>query len=88
MSTGHNRIEMGQENTLGAGLNVNEAADRLHVSRARIFTLIRQGQLPIRTVGFGLRIALNDLQRFDELDRPRRRAALDELSRTDHDLGL
>jgi phage-related protein len=44
--------------------------------------------LPARNVGTRRRIAFQDLVRFDDADRKRRRAALNEVSQLDQDLGL
>jgi phage-related protein len=50
--------------------------------------LIQQNKLPARKVGTHRRIAFEDLVRFGEQDRARRRTALDELARIDQELGL
>ena len=71
-----------------AELTTQEAADYLNVSRPFVVKLIDTGKLPARIVGTRRRIAFGDLVRFDEADRQRRRAALDELGRLDQDLEL
>jgi excisionase family DNA binding protein len=71
-----------------AELTTQEAADYLNVSRPYVVGLIEQNRLPARKVGTRRRIAFEDLLRFDEQDRARRRAALDELARIDQELGL
>jgi len=45
-------------------------------------------QLPARKVGTRRRLAFEDLLRFDEQQRARQRAALDELARIDAEFGL
>jgi phage-related protein len=44
--------------------------------------------LPARRDGARRRVAFDDLVKFDELDRRQRRAALDELTRLDQEMGL
>lgn len=69
-------------------LTTQEVADYLNVSRPYVVKLIETGQIPARTVGTRRRIAIEDLIRYDENDRKRRRAALDEIALIDHKLGL
>jgi excisionase family DNA binding protein len=71
-----------------AELTTQEAADYLNVSRPYVVKLIETGMLPARNVGTRRRIAFQDLVRFDDADRKRRRAALNEVSQLDRDLGL
>jgi excisionase family DNA binding protein len=71
-----------------AELTTQEVADYLNVSRPYVVKLIDSGKLPARMVGTRRRIAFRDLVEFDEADRKRRRAALDEISRLDQELGL
>jgi excisionase family DNA binding protein len=71
-----------------AELTTQEAADYLNVSRPYVVKLIETGMLPARNVGTRRRIAFQDLVRFDDADRKRRRAALNEVSQLDQDLGL
>lgn len=71
-----------------AELTTQEAADFLNVSRPYVVKLIDTGKLPARLVGTRRRIAFEDLVRFDEEDRKRRRAALDELAEIDRELGI
>lgn len=68
-------------------LTTQEVADYLNVSRPYVVKLIETGQLPARAVGTRRRVAFQDLAKFDEVDRKRRRAALDELARLDQELG-
>ncbi len=69
-------------------LTTQEAADYLNVSRPYLVSLVESGKLPARKVGTHRRIAFEDLVRFDEEDRKIRRAALDEITRIDQELGL
>jgi excisionase family DNA binding protein len=71
-----------------AELTTQEAADYLNVSRPYVVKLIESGRLAARYVGTRRRIALQELIRFDEEDRKLRRAALDELTQLDQELGL
>ena len=71
-----------------AELTTQEVADYLDVSRPYVVGLIERNKLPARKVGTRRRVAFEDLTRFDEQDRARRRAALDELDRIDRELGL
>lgn len=71
-----------------AELTTQEAADYLNVSRPYVVKLVETGKLIARTVGTRRRIAFEDLIRFDEEGRKTRRAALDELTRLDQELGL
>lgn len=71
-----------------AELTTQEVADYLNVSRPYVVKLIESGKLPARKVGTRRRVAFEDLVRFDEQDRKRRRTALDELARVDQELGL
>lgn len=69
-------------------LTTQEVADYLNVSRPYVVKLIEANKLPARMVGTRRRVAFEDLIRFDEVDRKKRRAALDELTRLDQELGL
>ena len=71
-----------------AELTTQEVADYLNVSRPYVVKLIESGKLPARRVGARRRVAFDDLVKFDELDRRQRRAALDELTRLDQEMGL
>ncbi|HNR22207.1 MAG TPA: helix-turn-helix domain-containing protein [Steroidobacteraceae bacterium] len=68
-------------------LTTQDVADYLNVSRPYVVKLIETGKLPARTVGTRRRVAFQDLVKFDEVDRKRRRATLDELARLDQELG-
>jgi len=71
-----------------AELTTQEVADYLNVSRPYVVKLIEEERLPARKVGTRRRVAFEDLLRFDEQQRARQRAALDELARIDAELGL
>jgi excisionase family DNA binding protein len=71
-----------------AELTTQEVADYLNVSRPYVVKLIEDEKLPARKVGTRRRVAFEDLLRFDEQQRARQRAALDELARIDAELGL
>lgn len=71
-----------------AELTTQEVADYLNVSRPYVVKLITAGKLPARLVGTRRRIAFQDLVRFDEADRKRRRAALEEIAQLDQEFGL
>ena len=71
-----------------AELTTQEVADFLNVSRPYVVKLIKSGALPARTVGTRRRIAFQDLIKFDEADRKRRRAALNEIAQLDQELGI
>lgn len=71
-----------------AELTTQEAADYLNVSRPYVVKLVETGKLPARVVGTRRRIAFADLVRYDEQNRTARRAALDELTALDRELGL
>ena len=71
-----------------AELTTQEVADFLNVSRPYVVKLIDSGALPARTVGTRRRIAFQDLIKFDEADRKRRRAALNEIAQLDQELGI
>ncbi len=66
----------------------DEVADYLNVSRPYVAGLIESEKLPARVVGTHRYVSFADLIKFDEEDRKPRRAALDELARTDQELKL
>jgi excisionase family DNA binding protein len=85
------QLGQGRDVTLlpqNAELTTQEVADYLNVSRPYVVKLIEEEKLPARKVGTRRRVALEDLRRFDEQQRARQRAALDELARIDAELGL
>jgi excisionase family DNA binding protein len=69
-------------------LTTQQVADHLKVSRPYVVRLIEENRLPARKVGSRRRVTLQDLLRFEEQQRARSRAALDELARIDRELGL
>jgi excisionase family DNA binding protein len=69
-------------------LTTQEVADYLNVSRPYVVKLVESGKLPARTVGTRRRVAIEDLIKFDESDRKRRRVALDAIVQIDRELGL
>lgn len=69
-----------------AELTTQEVADYLNVSRPYVVKLIEEEKLPARKVGTRRRVAFEDLLRFDEQQRARQRAALDELAHIDAEL--
>lgn len=69
-------------------LTTQEVADYLNASRPYVVKLVESGKLPARAVGTRRRIAIEDLMKFDEADRKRRRVALDEIAQLDRELGL
>ena len=71
-----------------AELTTQEVADFLNVSRPYVVKLIESGALPARAVGTRRRVAFQDLIKFDEADRKRRRAALNEIAQIDQELGI
>lgn len=71
-----------------AELTTQEVADYLNVSRPYVVKLIESGKLQARRVGTRRRIAFDELVRFDEEDRKARRAALDELTQIEQEIGL
>lgn len=69
-------------------LTTQDVADYLNVSRPFVVGLIESGKLPARKVGTHRRVAFEDLVRYDDQQRARSRAALDELAAIDRELGL
>jgi len=71
-----------------AELTTQEVADFLNVSRPYVVKLIESGALTARTVGTRRRVAFQDLIKFDEEDRKRRRSALNEIAQIDQELEI
>lgn len=69
-------------------LTPRQVAEHLNVSLAQVLSLIERELLPLRKAGARWRVALGNLLRYDERQKTRRRAALDELARIDGELGL
>jgi excisionase family DNA binding protein len=71
-----------------AEVTPNEAAELLGMSRPQVRKLMDQGVLDFRKVGSHHRIRVSSIQAFLDAERPRRRAALDDLADVQDDLGL
>jgi excisionase family DNA binding protein len=71
-----------------AEVTPNEAAGLLGMSRPQVRKLMDRGVLDFRKVGAHHRIRVSSIQAFLDGERPRRRAALDELADLQNELGL
>jgi excisionase family DNA binding protein len=71
-----------------AQLTTQEAAELLNVSRPYLIRLLDDGRIPFHRVGTHRRILFKDLMTYRAEHRRVRRAALDELTRLDQELGL
>lgn len=78
-------VVVGSAETL---LTTSEAAKVLGISRTYLVRMIDAGELACEFVGTHRRIRLGEALRFGEVFRERRRAALDEVSRTAREAGL
>lgn len=75
--------------TRGSGeITPNEAADLLSMSRPQVRKLMDQGALEFRKVGAHHRIQLSSIMAFLGAERPRRQAALEDLTELQNKLGL
>ena len=72
---------------LNAELTSQQAADMMNVSRPFLIGLLERGEIPYRLVGRHRRIQYADLIAFSEADDVKRRAAIEELTRLDQELG-
>ena len=71
-----------------AEVTTQQAADLLNVSRPYLVGLIDNGTLPARMVGNQRRLPLADVLAYKADTKAKRRAALEELSALDQELGL
>ena len=73
---------------LHAELTPRQAADLLQVSRTHLVQLLDAGRIPCRKVGAHRRVRAVDVVDYRRETESRRRAALDELTARDQELGL
>ena len=73
---------------LHAELTTRQAANLLQVSRTHLVQLLDDGRIPCRKVGAHRRVRAADIVAYRRETEFRRRAALDELTARDQELGL
>jgi len=61
-------------------LTTQEAADFLGVSRPTLVKLLESGQVPFERPGHHRRVRLGDLAAYEQAERTRRRALLDQMA--------
>ncbi|MBM9509655.1 helix-turn-helix domain-containing protein [Actinacidiphila acididurans] len=71
-----------------AELTTQQAADLLNVSRPFLIGLLQAGEIEYRTVGTHRRVLASSLVDYRRKDDQRRRAAADELSQLNEEMGL
>jgi excisionase family DNA binding protein len=71
-----------------AELTTQEAADMLNISRPSLIQLLNEGKIEFRKVGTHRRIRLENVVSYKRRLDADRKAALDELSAYDQELGL
>lgn len=69
------------------GLTTQQAADLLNVSRPYLIGLLERGEIEYRLVGRQRHIRFDTLMEYLRQDDGRRKAAIDELTRLDQELG-
>lgn len=71
-----------------AELTTQQAADMLNVSRPFLIGLLEAGEIDYRKVGTHRRIKAQSLIEYQRQDDQKRRAAADELTALDQEMGL